>query len=119
MNESIIKYLIPVIKEWLLIILICLTVGYLLYLATTQMRIWYRKRSLTDYACFVVKTYEHDKVPRLIMRYYLREVESYNKLRKRFPFRSFWKEVDSDKTLKSLKQDLLVEQKKYSNVKNI
>lgn len=96
----------------ILIILSLLLLGYILYLLIMQARICARKNSLKDYATFVVKTYGDDEIPRLIMRYYLREIESYNRLRQKFPFRKFWKELDADKTLNLLKKDMLAEQKK-------
>lgn len=94
----------------ILIILSLLLIGYILYLLITQVRICARKNSLRDYASFVVKTYGDDEIPKLIMRYYLREIEAYNRSRRRFPFRKFWKELDADRTLSTLKKDLLAGQ---------
>lgn len=111
MNEWINLHLNSAMQKWLLIILLLLLFGYFLYLVMTQIRIWIRKRSMTDYAYFVVRTYERDKIPQLIMRYYLREVEAYNKLRQKTPFRFFWKELDSDRLLALVSRESRIRQK--------
>lgn len=85
------------IGKWVLGIPASVIVLYAGYFIVMTLCIRRCRRRMVDYGRFVQSTYGGDRVPDLIVRYYLREVETYNRLRDRRPFRTLWKEAKADR----------------------
>lgn len=81
----------------ILIVLAAAVALYVGYFIVMSLYIRHCRRRMEDYERFVRITYGGERVPALIVRYYLREIETYNRLRDRRPFRALWREVKVDR----------------------
>lgn len=75
-----------------------LLVAVLVALVTVvQLRIRHRRGEMLSYGRFLENTYGTDSVPMLLYRYWEREVERYNRSRRRWPWRLLWREARTDR----------------------
>lgn len=68
---------------------------YAMYFVVKMLYIRRCRYRMDDYSSFVRKTYAKKRIPPLIERYRLKEIEKYNRLRAPWPFRCFWESVDA------------------------
>lgn len=59
--------------------------------------ILHRREAMVRYSRFLETTYGAEPVPVLLYRYWVREVELYNRARRRWPWRLVWREACADR----------------------